>query len=44
MIEIAPEEHQIICIYEEAVLYCFQLNIDGKNRVGMPYRKMKERM
>jgi hypothetical protein len=30
MIEIAPKEYWIQCTYEEAVLYCFTLDIDGK--------------
>jgi hypothetical protein len=29
-IEIAPKEYRIKSTYNEAVLYCFQLNIDGK--------------
>jgi hypothetical protein len=30
MIEISPREYWIRCTYDEAVLYCFQLEIDGK--------------
>lgn len=29
-VEIAPEEYHIICTYNEAILYCFTLEIDGK--------------
>jgi hypothetical protein len=30
MIEISPSEYHINCSYEEANLYCFQLNINNK--------------
>ena len=29
-IEVAPDEFWIKCTYNEAILYCFQLEIDGK--------------
>lgn len=38
MIEIAPDEYQISCSYDEAVLYCFQLIIDGKIGWRLPTR------
>ena len=30
MIELAPEEYERVMPYDEAILYCFSLNIDGK--------------
>lgn len=35
-IEIAPEEYYIRCTYEDALLYCFQLEIDGKTGWRLP--------
>jgi hypothetical protein len=35
-IEIAPEEYIIKCTYDEALLYCFQLEIDGKRGWRLP--------
>lgn len=35
-IEIAPKEYQIDCTYQEAVLYCFLLNINGKTCWRLP--------
>jgi hypothetical protein len=35
-IELAPEEYHIKCSYEEALLYCFSLNIDGKKDWRLP--------
>jgi hypothetical protein len=37
-IEIAPKEYRIECSYNEALLYCFQLEIDGKRGWRMPSR------
>jgi hypothetical protein len=37
-IEIAPKEYWIRCIYNEALLYCFQLGIDGKTGWRLPTR------
>ena len=36
MIERAPEEYHKTLTYEEAVLYCFSLNIDGKTGWRLP--------
>ena len=36
MIERAPEEYHKTLTYEEAVLYCFLLNIDGKTGWRLP--------
>jgi hypothetical protein len=36
MIEIAPKEYHIRCTYNEAILYCFSLNIDGKTCWRLP--------
>jgi hypothetical protein len=35
-IEFAPEKYRITCFYDEAVLYCFQLEIDGKRGWRLP--------
>jgi hypothetical protein len=35
-IEIAPKEYRIECSYNEALLYCFQLEIDGKRGWQLP--------
>lgn len=35
-IEVAPAEYRIKCSYDEAVLYCFQLEIDGKTGWRLP--------
>jgi hypothetical protein len=35
-IEIAPEEYHIRCTYQEAILYCFTLNINGKTGWKLP--------
>ena len=36
MIELAPKEFHIFCTFDEAILYCFQLNIDGKTGWRLP--------
>jgi hypothetical protein len=36
MIERAPEEYHKTLTYEEALLYCFSLNIDGKTGWRLP--------
>lgn len=37
--EICPKEYWLKnCTFEEAVLYCFRLDIDGKKGWVMPYR------
>ena len=35
-IKIAPDIYWIKCYYGEAILYCFQLNIDGKTNWRIP--------
>lgn len=35
-IETAPQEYWINCTYDEAILYCFSLNIDGKTGWRLP--------
>ena len=35
-VEIAPEQYHIECTYDDALLYCFQLNIDGKTGWRLP--------
>lgn len=35
-IELAPEEYWIECTYDDAMLYCFSLNIDGKTGWRLP--------
>lgn len=35
-IEIAPKEYHIRCSYNDALLYCFQLEIDGKTGWRFP--------
>jgi hypothetical protein len=42
MIEIAPEEYHIMCSYADAMMYCFFLNIDGKNGWRLPTYKEKK--
>jgi hypothetical protein len=39
-IEIAPLEYYIVCFYDEAMLYCFQLEIDGKRGWRLPHTGM----
>ena len=39
MIERAPEEYHKTLTYEEAVLYCFSLNIDGKTGWRLPSKE-----
>jgi hypothetical protein len=41
-IEIAPKEYWIKSTYNEAVLYCFQLNIDGKMGWRLPKKDNEE--
>jgi hypothetical protein len=42
-IEIAPKEYHITtCSYDEALLYCFQLNIDGKMGWRLPKKDNEE--
>ena len=38
MIELAPEEYRQLLPYNEAVMYCFSLNIDGKVGWRLPTR------
>ena len=38
MIKVAPKEYHINCLYDEAILYCFQLNIDGNTGWRLPTR------
>lgn len=35
-IEVAPEEYYIKCSYDEAMMYCFQLEIDSKTGWRLP--------
>jgi hypothetical protein len=37
--EIAPKKYHIECSYNEALLYCFQLEIDGKKGWQLPTRR-----
>ena len=35
-IEMSPKEYQILGTYDNAILYCFQLNIDGNAGRRLP--------
>ena len=38
MIKFAPKKYWIRCTYDEAILYCFQLKIDGEIGWRLPTR------
>jgi hypothetical protein len=38
MIELAPKEYIIKCTYNEAMLYCFLMNINGKSGWRLPIK------
>ena len=39
MIEIAPEEYWIKCTFDQAIIYCTMLEIDGKKDWRLPTKK-----
>lgn len=42
MIKISPREYHINCTYNEAILYCFSLNIDGYSSWRLPTEEERD--